>query len=48
MNIFTHPRTVMDEARSAKLKQAAGREGTGDGDGSVQVHRETEMDAGKA
>jgi light-independent protochlorophyllide reductase subunit L len=48
MNLFTHPRTMMDEARTAKLKQAAGLDGHGDGDGSVQVHLETEMDAGKA
>jgi light-independent protochlorophyllide reductase subunit L len=48
MNLFTHPRTIMDEARTAKLKQAAGLDGNGDGDGSVQVHLETEMDAGKA
>jgi light-independent protochlorophyllide reductase subunit L len=48
MNLFTHPRTMYDEARTAKLKQAAGLDGNGDGDGSVQVHLETEMDAGKA
>ena len=38
MNIFTHPKTMEQDARAAKIKAAAAR--GADGEGSVQVQLE--------
>jgi light-independent protochlorophyllide reductase subunit L len=45
MNIYTHPRTAAENARAEKLRVASGGE---DGEGSVQVHLDAQLDAGKA
>jgi light-independent protochlorophyllide reductase subunit L len=43
MNVFTHPKTAEQDARAARIKLAAAR--GADGEGSVQVHLETQLEA---
>ncbi len=45
MNIYTHPKTAEADARAEKLRVAARGE---DGEGSVQVRLDAQLDAGKA
>ncbi len=45
MNLFIHPKTAEQDARAEKLRKASGN---GDGEGSVQVHLDNAIDAGKA
>ncbi|MTH98796.1 ferredoxin:protochlorophyllide reductase (ATP-dependent) iron-sulfur ATP-binding protein [Roseibium sp. RKSG952] len=45
MNLYTHPKTAADNARAAKLRKASG---SGDGEGSVQVHLNAALEDTKA